>query len=105
MAVDKELVGEGAEGAQGEFVFDFVVEEGAAAVGFDVMAVTPVLEGAAELDVAEAFEPSEVFDEGVQVRRMGEKGMGRMVRVRRVPVPAVTRSELRKGSGGGGGGT
>ncbi len=41
--------------AKGEFVLDFVVEKCAAAVGHYGMAVTPIREGTAELDVAKAF--------------------------------------------------
>jgi len=62
--VDEEFVGKSAERAEGEFVFDFVVEKRAATVGLYGVAVTPILEGATELHVAEAFEPAEVFDEG-----------------------------------------
>ena len=82
------------------------MEQGAAAVKLEGMAVAPVAEGAAELDVAETFEPAEVFDEGVPGEtRTGESGMGRKLRVRRVPEPAVMRSEPGKGWEGGGGGT
>ena len=87
--MDEELVGDGAEGAEGEFVFDFVVEEGAAAVGLDGVAVAPVFEGAAELDVAEAFEPAEVFDEGVPGEADGGEGDG-----------ADGEGEARAGAGG-----
>ncbi len=52
------------------------MEEGAAAVGLDGVAVTPVAEGAVELDVAEAFEPAEVFDEGVPCEADGREGNG-----------------------------
>lgn len=40
------------------------------------MAVTPVSEGAAELDVAKAFEPAEFFDEGVPCDANGGEGNG-----------------------------
>ena len=63
--MDEELVGQEVEGAEGEFILYVVVEESTAAVGLDRVAVTPVLEGAGELDVAEAFEPAEVFDESI----------------------------------------
>ena len=74
--MDEELVGEWAEGAEGEIVLDVVVEECAAAVGFDGVAVTPEAEGAAELDVAETVEPAEVFDERVPGDADGREGDG-----------------------------
>ncbi len=74
--MDEELVGDGVEGAEGEFVLYCVLEEGAAAVGLYGVAVAPVAEGAAELDVAEAFEPAEVFDEGVPREADGGEGDG-----------------------------
>jgi hypothetical protein len=40
------------------------------------VAVTPGLEGAAELDVAEAFEPAEVFDERAPGQADGAEGDG-----------------------------
>jgi len=40
------------------------------------VAVTPILEGASELHVAEAFEPAEVFDEGVPGEADGREGDG-----------------------------
>ena len=74
--MDEELVGEWAEGAEGEIVLDVVVEEGSAAVGFDGVAVTPEAEGAAELDVAEAVEPAEVFNERIPGDADGREGDG-----------------------------
>ncbi len=52
------------------------MEEGAAAVGFYGVAVTPIFEGAAELYIAEAFEPAEVFDACVPGDADGGEGDG-----------------------------
>jgi len=45
-------------------------------VGLDGVAVTPVTEGAVELEVAETFEPTEVLDEGVPGEADGREGNG-----------------------------
>ncbi len=87
--MDEEFVGERVEGAEGEFVLYFVVEEGAAAVGLYGVAVAPVAEGAAELEVAEAFEPAKVFDEGFPGEADGREGEG-----------AHGEGEARAGAGG-----
>ena len=77
------------EGARGSSYSTSSLEEGAAAVGLDGVAVAPVSEGAAELDVAEAFEPAEVFDEGVPGEADGGEGDG-----------ADGEGEARAGAGG-----
>lgn len=76
MVADEERVRERAEGAEGEFVFDGVAEEGSRRCGLDGVAVAPVFEGAAELDIAEAVEPAEVFDECVPGKANGGEGDG-----------------------------
>ncbi len=70
LEAEEEVVGEAAEGAEGGLVDDVIADEGAGlalggGAGFDGVAVAPVGEGAAGLDVAEAVEPAEVFDEGL----------------------------------------
>ena len=45
-------------------------------MGLYSVAVTPVAEGAVELDVAETFEPAKVFNEGVPSEADGREGNG-----------------------------
>ena len=63
MAVAEDVGEDGADGDR-EIVRDGVVEGGAGVFGDYGVAVAPGCEGAAELDVAEALIPAEVFDLG-----------------------------------------
>ncbi len=62
---------ETAEEAEWDFVADVIADKcagftgGGVGCGEDGVAVTPVREGAAGLDVAESVEPAEVLDEGL----------------------------------------
>ena len=76
---NEELVGDRTEWAERKFVFDFITERDAGLAvasrwaGVDGVAVSPVFEGAALLDVTEAFIPSEVFDESFPGNANGDE--------------------------------
>jgi hypothetical protein len=76
----EELCGEIPKGTTGEFEFDFVAEEGAGdflpRFRGEAVAVTPVGEGAAMLDVAEVIVPEELGDFGVPGDAEGRVGEG-----------------------------
>ena len=62
------------ERAQGEIVGNGILEGGAGVFGGDGVAVAPGGEGTAELDVAEAMVPAEVFNLGFPWNSEGGEG-------------------------------
>jgi hypothetical protein len=79
LRAEEKPISEGAEGAEREFVLDLIEKRDAGLAiasgwaGTEMVAVTPVFEGAAELEVAEALVPGEVFDEGFPGKANGNK--------------------------------
>ncbi len=85
LVADEEGVGEGAEWTQRQGVLQLVDQEGAgldgsvgvgAGFGAEAMAVSPGLEGAAMLNVAEVVVPGEFGDFGVPGQAHGREGEG-----------------------------
>ncbi len=80
LAAEEEGVGEGAERAEGWLVLDGVLDEGSglagSGLGGDGVAVAPEGEGAFGLDVAEAFQPAEVFDDSDPGETQGKEWDG-----------------------------